>query len=91
MHDFLKALASETRQQILFLFSDGRSHAVGEVATLMNLGQSTTSEHLSLLKRGGLLTSHREGKEVHYEPDPVRIKSTLEKFVALVSRCCPTR
>jgi DNA-binding transcriptional ArsR family regulator len=42
--DFLKALASDTRQQILMLFVGGQELTVGEIATACGLGQSTTSE-----------------------------------------------
>ena len=55
--DFLKALASETRQQIMMLFAGGTQLTVGEVADCCGLGQSTTSEQLAILRRGGLVQS----------------------------------
>ncbi len=69
LQDFLKALSSETRQQLLLMFIRGEKLTVGTVADRAGISQSTTSEHLSMLKRGGLLKSKRAGKIVVYEAD----------------------
>lgn len=90
LEPFLKALASETRQRILFtVFLHGQERTVGEVAAALNLSQSTTSEHLSVLKRGGILVSRREGKEVYYRPDRARILAVLRQLTDALSNCCP--
>ncbi|MBS4194660.1 ArsR/SmtB family transcription factor [Lederbergia citri] len=48
---FLKALASEKRQQeIIFLFLNRNEVTVNEVAKLVDIGQSTASEQLRILK-----------------------------------------
>lgn len=87
---FLKALASETRQKILFhVFRDGQERTVGQIAQAAGLGPSTTSEHLAVLKRGGLLASRRDGKEVYYRPDRRRILALLRHLTDLLSSCCP--
>ncbi|TXS25803.1 ArsR family transcriptional regulator [Streptomyces sp. gb1(2016)] len=57
--DFLKALASETRQKVLQQFTGGIELTVSEVAERCALKPSTASEHLSLLRRGGLRTPRR--------------------------------
>ncbi|MGR4052075.1 ArsR/SmtB family transcription factor, partial [Kosakonia cowanii] len=62
---FLKALANEKRQEIMFLFLDKREVTVNQVASLVKIGQSTASEQLTRLKKAGLLTSRKEGKEVY--------------------------
>ena len=87
--DFLKALASETRQQIMMLFA-GRAHlTVGEIADACGLGQSTTSEQLTILKRGGLLQSTRDGKLVRYRADPTTIATRLADLQTYLACCCP--
>lgn len=87
---FLKALASETRQRIFFeVLADGQERTVGQIAEAAGLGQSTTSEHLAVLKRGGLVQSRREGKEVYYRPDRARILLTLRQLTDLLASCCP--
>jgi DNA-binding transcriptional ArsR family regulator len=87
--DFLKALASETRQQIMLLFTGGQQLTVGEIAESCGLGQSTTSEQLAILKRGGLLQSTRDGKLVRYRADPTTIGARLGDLQSYLANCCP--
>ena len=88
--DFLKALASETRQQIMMLFAGGAQLTVGEVADRCNLGQSTTSEQLAILRRGGLVQSTRDGRLVHYRADPTTIAAQLRQLQSYLASCCPS-
>jgi DNA-binding transcriptional ArsR family regulator len=87
--DFLKALASETRQQILLLFVGGAALTVGEVAGRLNIGQSTASEQLALLRRGGLLRARRTGKLVSYRADPAAVAERLAQLQSFLTCCCP--
>lgn len=89
LRDFLKACASETRQRIIFLFVDGAERSVGQIADELEIVPSTASEHLAILKRGGLLDAERGGKEVYYRPNRGRILSLLGKLTELLSSCCP--
>lgn len=88
--DSIKALAGESRIQILLLFTDARPRTVNEIASAIDLGQSTTSEHLALLKRVGILLSERQGKEVYYRPDVAYIQSFLKELSNTLERCCRT-
>ncbi|MFE5120115.1 ArsR/SmtB family transcription factor [Streptomyces sp. NPDC056669] len=74
---FLKALTSGTRQRLFAHFLDGEELTVGEVAERTGLGPSTTSEHLAVLRRGGLLQSTRSGKLVRYRADREGIAELL--------------
>jgi DNA-binding transcriptional ArsR family regulator len=87
--DFLKALASETRQQIMLLFAGGTQLTVGEVADACGLGLSTTSEQLTILKRGGLVQSTRQGKQVRYRANPATIAARLADLQSYLACCCP--
>ena len=89
LQEFLKALASETRQRILLLFVDGQERTVNQVAEEAGIGQSTASEHLSVLKRGGLMKANRSGKEVYYRPDRERVLHLLRSLTDIISHCCP--
>ncbi|PKA04017.1 ArsR/SmtB family transcription factor [Leptospira ellisii] len=51
IQEFLSALASETRLNLLLSFADGKEKTVGELVELSGLGQSTISTHLSQLKK----------------------------------------
>ncbi|MDI6098830.1 metalloregulator ArsR/SmtB family transcription factor [Actinoplanes sp. NEAU-A12] len=87
--DFLKALASETRQQVMLLFAGGRQLTVGEVADRCGMGQSTASEHLAILRRGGLVTATRDGRLVRYRADPAAIGARLAELQSYLACCCP--
>lgn len=88
MLDFVKSIASESRLNILLLFLDSQERTVNEISDAVGLGQSTTSEHLAVMKRAGVLTSEKRGKEVYYRPDRLRIAQCLETLSALLRRCC---
>ncbi|MBG0823142.1 winged helix-turn-helix transcriptional regulator [Planomonospora sp. ID91781] len=85
----LKALASDTRQQILLLFAGGIELTVGQVAERMELAQSATSTHLATLRDGGVLASRREWKTVYYRADPARIGQALADLQDALRACCP--
>jgi DNA-binding transcriptional ArsR family regulator len=86
---FLKALASENRQQVMLLFASGAEHTVGAVADQLHIGQSTASQQLALLRQGGILTARREGKTVHYRADPSTISATVTELQTYLLFCCP--
>ncbi|WP_409970658.1 ArsR/SmtB family transcription factor [Bacillus sp. Bva_UNVM-123] len=85
---FLKALANEKRQEIMFLFLDQTEVTVNQVAELVGIGQSTASEQLSKLKKAGLLHSRREGKEVYYFPNKSSIMNILQNLNTILINCC---
>jgi DNA-binding transcriptional ArsR family regulator len=61
-------LGEPTRVRILLLLCDGERN-VTRLCELLRQPQPTVSHHLGLLRRGGLLTSRREGKSIHYGLD----------------------
>jgi DNA-binding transcriptional ArsR family regulator len=87
-HEFLKALASPTRQRILLLFARGAELSVNEVAEQAAIGQSSASQQLDLLRRGGIVTSRREGKTVLYRADKQRSAAALADLQAYLQNCC---
>lgn len=86
---FLRALASPARQQILLVFSTANELSVKEIANRVDLGVSTTSEHLSELARAGLLIARRKGKLVYYRPDPLKIRECVQQLISYLNCCCP--
>ncbi|MGW5412458.1 ArsR/SmtB family transcription factor [Actinomadura geliboluensis] len=87
--EFLKALASEQRQQMLELFAGGVELTVGTVAERLGVGQANASQQLALLRRGGLLTSRRDGKQVFYRIDSAAVDRSLAELRAYLHTCCP--
>ncbi len=62
---FCKALADDTRQQILEMLLNGEMR-VSDIVAAFAISQPTISHHLSVLKQFGLVTSRKEGKQVFY-------------------------
>ena len=86
--DFTKSIGSESRINILLLFLDGQERTVNQITRAVGLGQPTTSEHLAIMKRSGVLVAEKRGKEVYYRPDRLRIARYLDILSDLVKRCC---
>jgi DNA-binding transcriptional ArsR family regulator len=61
----LKALANESRLMILCLLAQGE-RSVGELNAEVPLSQSALSQHLSVLRRDGLVSTRRESQTIYY-------------------------
>ena len=86
--DFLKAFGNEKRQEIfLSVFADGQEHNISEVAERVKIAQSTASEHLSILKRAGILGSRKVEKEVFYRLNRRGIMAMLDEIRSHLN-CC---
>ncbi len=70
--EFGKALADETRQQIMHLCCC-RWLSVGEIVDALQVSQPTVSHHLSLLRHTGLVNVRREGKQIFYTLNQSRL------------------
>jgi ArsR family transcriptional regulator len=64
--EFCKALADDTRQQILVLLLDGE-RCVSDIVDAFDMTQPTISHHLGILRQFKLVTSRKEGKLVFYD------------------------
>lgn len=63
--DVISALDSEQRLQIILKLAE-REHVVHELVSTLGKSQPLVSQHLRVLKRTGLVTSTRSGREVVY-------------------------
>lgn len=61
----LKALANRHRLIIICQLIDAE-RSVGELAALLQLRDSTVSQHLALLRKDGLVTARRDGQTIWY-------------------------
>jgi ArsR family transcriptional regulator len=64
----MKSVADSTRVRILKALEAGEM-CVCQVVAVLELGQSTVSKHLFLLKMAGLVKERQEKKWVHYSLD----------------------
>ena len=85
---FCKGLANANRQHILFaVFVDKQEHTVGEIAEKVGIANSTASEHLSILKSAGVLSSEKRDREVYYMVNKDKIRDYITLIEAWLT-CC---
>jgi ArsR family transcriptional regulator len=85
VNDFLKAVADDTRQRILFLLRD-REMSVSELCEHLTIHQPTISHHLAVLRRARLVTSRREGRWIYYRVNPACVKACSDEILVRFRR-----
>jgi len=60
-----QALSDETRQKILAMLKN-KSMCVSEIKKRFEMTQPSISHHLDILKRAGLVSFKKKGREVYY-------------------------
>jgi ArsR family transcriptional regulator len=80
---FFAALGDSTRLKILKLMADEELCSC-EVMAALELTQPTTSHHLGILERAGLLSSRRNGKWVFYKIANPTVKNMVAKGFSLI-------
>ncbi len=70
--DFAKALADETRQNIMALCCC-ELISVNDIVDKLDVAQPTVSHHLKVLKNAGLVNSERRGKQILYTLNQERL------------------
>src|SRR5881398_1947958 len=63
--NLVRLLADPTRLRLLLLLEEDEL-SVAELQKILNMGQSRISSHLAQLKRAGVVTGRRAGKNVYY-------------------------
>lgn len=80
---FFKALADETRLQILWLLMGEEELCVCDIMRALGITQSKASRHLRYLFNVGLVSDRREGAWMYYRLG-VAPKSNRERFIKLL-------
>jgi DNA-binding transcriptional ArsR family regulator len=83
LEDFFAALGDATRLKMLKIIADEELCSC-EVMAALELTQPTTSHHLGILERTGLLSSRRNGKWVFYKIANSQVKNLVSKGFNLV-------
>ena len=83
METFFSSLGDLTRLKILKLIGDEELCSC-EVMAALELTQPTTSHHLGILERAGVLSSRRNGKWVFYQISSPKVRAWLTKGFDLV-------
>jgi DNA-binding transcriptional ArsR family regulator len=80
--DFLRAVAHPQRLLVLCQLAHGE-RSVGELAGLLEMRQSTLSQHLARLKAEGLVSARRDGTMVHYALERREVLPVIEALYAV--------
>ena len=78
LEDFFAALGDATRLKMLKIIADEELCSC-EVMAALELTQPTTSHHLGILERVGLLSSRRNGKWVFYKIANPKVRNLVTK------------
>ncbi|MGQ9630923.1 MAG: ArsR/SmtB family transcription factor [bacterium] len=63
--DFCQTLANPKRLKIINLLMEGEM-SVNELASLMGIHKANLSQHLSVMRQKGVVTTRREGVNIYY-------------------------
>jgi len=89
--DFAKALAHPARIAIIEYLAKSNSCFCGDIVEVLPLSQSTVSQHLSELKKAGLVKGEIEGTSVCYclnEKGWDVAQTLLGNFLVSTKKCC---
>jgi ArsR family transcriptional regulator len=84
MEAFFSSLGDMTRLKMLKVIGDDELCSC-EVMAALELTQPTTSHHLGILERAGVLSSRRNGKWVFYRVSSPKIRAWLAKSFDLAA------
>ena len=79
-----KAINHKLRMQLLHSIHEKGRITVTELYIKHRLEQSVVSQHLAVLRKGGFVTTEREGKFVYYRLNLDRIRE-VERFADLLN------
>ena len=80
----LRALNHKLRQQMVKLLDEHKRMTVTEIYVKLRLEQSVASQHLAILRRAGIVVTHRDGKFIYYHINYPRVKEVSDFVEDLV-------
>ncbi len=81
--ELAKALAHPARLRILRLLVASPGCIGGDIVQAVGLAQSTVSEHLRILKAGGVITGEISGPRICYALNPAALQPLVDFIAAL--------
>ena len=67
------ALGDMTRLELIQRLSDGKQHSIVQLAEGLNLSRQGVTKHLQVLKKAGIVSCKRIGRESRYKIRPAPI------------------
>lgn len=90
--DYAKVLSNPARVSILNYIGDCEGCLCKDISDKIKLSQPTTSQHLQVIKKVGLLNSTYQGKSQYYRINVAKLNELKalfqEFFEATEAKCC---
>jgi DNA-binding transcriptional ArsR family regulator len=80
----LRAVNHKLRLKIIKMLSTKKQMSVTDIYVKLRLEQSVASQHLAIMRRAGIVTTTRSGKNIFYELNQDRLKS-IAGFIGEIS------
>jgi ArsR family transcriptional regulator len=92
--NLFKALGDKNRLNIFKYFCNcsdkgTNQNSVNDVKSCCDVDLSVVSRHLAALKKAGVLSAKKEGKNVFYSLNAKDIAKTLRELADSIENCCP--
>lgn len=78
--DVFQAISDPTRRAILLLLTS-QAMTAGAIASNFDFARPTISNHIKILTECELLSQNQNGREIHYQLNPEKMK-VLDEFLA---------
>ncbi|MDZ4863353.1 MAG: autorepressor SdpR family transcription factor [Gemmatimonadota bacterium] len=85
MDKLYKALADQTRRQILSLLQE-KDRTAGDIAAEFPIAWTSVSHHLATLKEAGLVLAVREGQFIRYSVNTTVFQDLVPQLITLAQR-----
>ncbi|MEA4987691.1 MAG: metalloregulator ArsR/SmtB family transcription factor [Anaerovorax sp.] len=82
--EIFKVLGEDARIDILNILGKQELN-VSEIADKMRISRPTVSHHMQVLKRAGIVSSRREGKEIYYSVNMTAFTSLARALLGFVN------
>jgi ArsR family transcriptional regulator, cadmium/lead-responsive transcriptional repressor len=79
------AIADPSRRRVLDLLVRGGEATASALAHEVPFTRQAVAKHLTVLEEAGLVTRYREGREVRFRVDPVRLDQATRAMARLAS------
>ena len=79
------AIADPSRRRVLDLLVHGGEATASSLAHEVPFTRQAVSKHLAVLEDAGLVTRHREGREVFFRVDPDRLDEATQAMAQLAN------
>lgn len=82
----LRAVKNPLREKIFTIIKENPGIKVSELYVKLNIEQVVASQHLAILRRSGIVRTHREGRMIHYylnEANITKITRLVEQLAQL--------